>query len=217
MLTLIEETSDKHGLLKAFKPVKEIFKRAGQIRDAHINLQLSAQHNLKNETFENAQYKIITDGINEFKDKEEENLKTIKDCYKHIRKQLVPVKNNSVAAFYQKQLEQIAVTFTIASFGEEMHTNRKMIKVLIYNQKMAGKALNGSLSVNTEYLDKLQSTIGKWHDNVIAAQLFATPELNDKRFVTILNRKNVGVKRRITLLADDFLKKATTAEPAKQL
>ena len=216
MLTLIENTSDKRGLLKGFKPVKEIFKHAGQIRDAHINLQLSAQHNLKNAAFENAQRKIIADGTNEFRDKEEKYLKMIKDSYKHLKKQLMHVKNQSVAAYYQRQLEQIAVNLTVSGFGEEMHTNRKMIKILIYNQKMAAKALNGSLLVNNEYLNKLQSAIGEWHDNVNAAELFATPELHDKRFVTSINRKNAGVKRRITLLADDFLKKATTAESAKQ-
>jgi len=89
-----------------------------------------------------------------------------------------------------------------------MHTNRKLIKILVYNHKLADKALNGSVPFNTVYLDKLQAAIGEWHDNIIAAQLFSTPELNDKPVVTKINRKNASVKRTITLMTDDFLKKA---------
>src|SRR5579872_4755604 len=55
MLYLFEHTSRQHGIAKEFKPVRKIFKHAGQIRDAHINLQLSSRYVLKNESFEASQ------------------------------------------------------------------------------------------------------------------------------------------------------------------
>ena len=213
MLTLFESTSRRHGLLKDFKPVKNIFRSAGHIRDAHMNLQLSERYNLKNEAFELSQQKIIEDGIIEFRSNGKEFIKNLKNAHKQLIKQLPKVDNSSIADYYKKQLEQIAGNLVVTGFTEEMHTNRKLIKILVYNHKLADKALNGSLHLNAEYLDKLQETIGKWHDNIVAAQLFSSPELNDKPIVTRIKRLNTTVKRNITLLADDFLKKATEALP----
>jgi hypothetical protein len=93
-----------------------------------------------------------------------------------------------------------------------MHTNRKLIKILVYNHRLAGHALDGKIPFNVTYLDKLQETIGKWHDNLLAEQLFSLPELNDKPIVSKIKRVNSGVKRNITTLSDDFLKKATTID-----
>ncbi len=217
MLNLFESTSDYHRLMKHFKPVRKIFKTAGQIRDAHTNLQLGEQYELKNELFENGQQLIIEQGTNEFRQKRKEIVKTIKNAHKELKKQLFSVHNKSITDFYKKQLELIAVNFTVSGFTEDMHTNRKLIKILVYNHKIADKALNGSLPFNAEYLDKLQDAIGKWHDNIVAAELFSSPELNDKPVATKINRINAGVKRTISALADDFLKKATTIDGAISL
>ena len=211
MLSLFEDASGKPGLLRDFKPVKKIFKHAGVIREAHINLQLSERYELKNDVFESGQQKIMEEGTNEFKLKGKKFIKNLKASYANLRKQLPRVPDNSIAAYYKKQLHEIAVNFTVSGFSEDMHTNRKLIKILVYNHKLAEHALNGAVPFNTEYLDKLQGAIGEWHDNLVAAQLFSSPELNDKPVVTKINKKNAGIKRKISSLADDFFKKATTA------
>ena len=212
LLCFFEDTSNQSGLLKGFKPVRKIFKAAGHIRDAYTNLQLSESCAIKNEYFESGQKKIIEDGINEFRHNDKKFKRNIKNACKHLKKRLPGVENHSIADYYKKQLQQVAANLAVSGFTEGMHTNRKLIKILIYNHKLAEKALNGILPFNTTYLDKLQDTIGKWHDNFVAAQLFSSPELNDKPVVTRIKRKNAVIKRRINSLADDFLRKATTAE-----
>lgn len=212
MLIFFENTSKQHGLMKHFKPVKEIFKHAGQIRDAYMNLQLSEKYELKNEAFETSQQKTIDDGIEIFRQNDKKFIKTIKKAHNKLAKQLSKINNDSIAAYYRQQLEQISVNLAVSGFTEEMHTNRKLIKILVYNHKLADKALNGSLSFNTAYLDKLQGNIGEWHDNIVAEQLFSSPELNDKPVVSKIKKINANVKRRIRLIASDFLHKATTIE-----
>jgi len=214
MLTLFERASRQHGLLKNFKPVRKIFKHAGQIRDAHTNLQLSARFGVNNNAFQASQQQIIEEGTSDFRQKGEKYLKNIKASYKHIKKQLGRIDDNAIAAYYKRQLEQIAEALETPKFTDEMHNNRKLIKILVYNHKLANKALGGALLFNTEYLDRLQSRLGEWHDNVVAAQLFASPELNDKPVVTLINKINAGVKRAIKSLATDFMKKATAVEVA---
>lgn len=214
MLNLFERTSRQHGLLKKFKPVRKIFKYAGHIRDAHTNLQLSSRFELKNEAFESGQQEIIARGTNEFREKADEYLNDIKTSYKNLKKQLSRIDDSAIEAYYKRQLEQIAGNLETPTFTEEMHDNRKLIKILVYNHKLANKALDGSFRFNSGYLNELQSRLGEWHDNVVAAQLFASPELNDKPVVTLINKKNTSVKRAIKSLAADFMKKATAIEEA---
>ncbi|HZY36480.1 MAG TPA: CHAD domain-containing protein [Mucilaginibacter sp.] len=212
MLLLFENTSKENGLLKDFKPVRKIFQNAGNIRNAHINLQLSAQYELKNELFESSQQKIIEEGTVEFQSKGAEFVKNIKTAHKKLRKQLHKVNDSQVAAYYKALLDQIAANLAVSAFSEDMHTTRKLIKILVYNHKIAGHALDGKIGFNISYLDKLQETIGKWHDNLLAEQLFSLPELNDKPIITKIKRVNSGIKRNITTLAKNFLTKATTVE-----
>jgi CHAD domain-containing protein len=215
MLNLIEHTSHKQRLLKKFKPVRKIFKYAGHIRDAHTNLLLGDRYKLKNEVFETGQQKIITDGIVEFQLHGKKYLKNLKNSYKLLKKQLPKVGDDAITDFYKNQLEDISIKLQASNFDDEMHDNRKLIKILVYNQRLAGSALDGSLHLNAEYLDKLQKAIGDWHDNIVAAKLFSTPELNDLPVVKKINKKNAGVRLNITKLADNFFKKATETEVVK--
>ena len=212
MLFLFENTSKENGLLKHFKPVRKIFKYAGNIRDAHTNLELGERYQVKNEQFETGQHQKIEQGTLEFKSKSEEFVKNIKNAHKKLKKQLHKVDDTLIADYYKNQLNQIATNLAVSGFNEDMHTNRKLIKILVYNHKIAERSLNGSVPFNLAYLDKLQETIGKWHDNLLAEELFSLPELNDKPIVNKIKRVNSGIKRKISTLADDFLKKATTPD-----
>jgi CHAD domain-containing protein len=212
MLLLFDNTSKEPSLLKNFKPVRKIFKYAGNIRNAHVNLELSERYQLKNELFESGQQRIIEEGTTEFKIKGAAFFKDIKSAHKKLKKHLHGVDNKLIAGYYQKQLHEISTNLAVSGFNEDMHTNRKLIKILVYNHKIAGGSLNGSISCNVAYLDKLQEAIGKWHDNLLAEELFSLPELNDKPIVTKIRKLNAGFKRKIANLADDFLKKATTID-----
>ncbi|MDP9046757.1 MAG: CHAD domain-containing protein [Bacteroidota bacterium] len=212
MLYLFEHTSRQYGLLKKFKPVRKIFKHAGQIRDAYTNLQLSSRYELKNEAFEASQQKIIEEEINAFRENAKKYIKSINNAYKQIKKQLPHIDNSLIVEFYKKQLEQVAASLELLKFNEEMHNNRKLIKILMYNRKLADKSLDGLLTFNAAYFDQLQTNLGDWHDNVVAAELFASREVNDKPVAALIRKKNNTIKRRIRALSVDFMTKATTPE-----
>lgn len=208
LVTLIDGSNSESKLMDIFKPLKKIFRTAGVIRDAHINLQLGARYNFKNEVFEAHQQLIIEQGVNDFLGKGKKFGKILKSVYKDLKKQISNVGDKLIAAYYKKQLEQIDVNFTVSGFNEDMHTNRKLIKILIYNYKLASKPLSNELQIDIGYLDELQEALGQWHDNVVAAELFSSPELNDKVIVKQINKINGSVKRKIKQLSKDFLIKA---------
>lgn len=209
LINLLENADSQTTLNKLFKPVAKLFKKAGKVREAYVNLLLTEQFKINNQIFELEQQKIIDEGIESFRLDGKKFLKDIKEAHKLLTKSLPKIKNSTIAAYYKNQLEQIAKNLEFISFSEEMHQNRKQIKLLVYNHKLVKNALTKQLYLNEEYLDKLQETIGKWHDNVIAAQLFSSTELNEANVVKLINRKNAPVKKSIKSMATDFIKKAT--------
>ncbi|CAN5446850.1 hypothetical protein BH09BAC6_BH09BAC6_04520 [soil metagenome] len=214
MLSLFEIASRQHGLVAGFKPVKKIFKAAGNIREAYTNLQLGARFNFKNDAFEAWQRRIMEEGTKVFTDSGKHFLKQVKDTRKAIKRHLRPIDDSLISEFYKMQLEQIANELMVPQFTESMHSNRKKIKTLLYNHKLADNVLTPSLFFNNVYMDTLQDSIGEWHDNIVIAEMLASPELNDKPLIAKIKRQNVKVKHKIIKLADNFWKKATTLETA---
>src|ERR1700684_3788915 len=59
MLTLIETVTHSKKLHKLFKPVRKVFKHAGEIRNAQINIELAHKYQLHNEKFESDQHQTM--------------------------------------------------------------------------------------------------------------------------------------------------------------
>jgi CHAD domain-containing protein len=209
LLTLLDSVSAKNKLSKDFRPVRKIFKHCGDIRNAYINLQLGVRYQFKNQGFIDKQLYIIENGTFEIKKQGKAYLKIMKQTHDTLEKDLVSVSDNEINEFYKTQLEQIARALTDLQFNDDLHGCRKQIKNLLYNRKIAGKALEGKLQVNNDYLDKLQGSIGDWHDNILAIELFSSPEVDDKPVVTKLKRQNTRLKKSIAVLSKNFWKRAT--------
>lgn len=212
MIILMEYANKGSALGNVFKPVAKVFKIAGKVREAHINLSLTARYKIINEPFEAGQNQIITEGLKKMRLNANDTFKNIKDVYKQIKKRLPKIKDGFVTAFYRNHLNQLSKQLESPKFTEEMHQNRKLIKLLIYNNRLTATALYNQIKLNAEYLDKLQNAIGEWHDNLVAAQLFSTGQVINAGVVKVINRKSSAIKKTIKSLAADFIKKATLAE-----
>jgi CHAD domain-containing protein len=208
LLVLLDAASPKNRLSKDFKPVKSIFKHCGVIREAYINLQLSANYGLKNEEFILEQVNAMERGIKEFGESSKRYFKTIKVVHKKLEESLGTIDDDSINEFYKTQLEQIAQLLGAAQFDDRLHDCRKKVKILLYNRKIAAKALEGALNVDNGYLDKLQGRIGDWHDNTLAMELFSALESIDKAIITRIKKEDTRLKKSINTLAHNFWQKA---------
>ena len=211
MLTMLDAYT-KHQLLKDFKPVKKIFKQGGAIRDAYLHLKAAEHYKLDNEQFKISQQSIVDDGIQQFKLQKAEYTKTVKKAYSIIERSIEPISNKDIVDFYKTELTLISAALEVVAFDDTLHRCRRQIKILMYNLKFTAKALEGKLQVNEKYLNQLQTAIGNWHDNVLAIELFSSPELNEKAIVTKLKRQNTRLKKSIITLSVDFYAKVTTVE-----
>jgi len=211
-LLLVDHTLPHSKLSKIFKPIRQIFKDGGKIREAYINLQLSSKYELKNEDFILQQVNEMDKDIKAFMDNSKNYMKTVRLVHKELEAGLKEVKGERISEFYKNQLEQIALTLSSLEFNEGLHDCRKKIKTLMYNRKIAQKALESSLQLDNDYLDKLQDHIGEWHDSLLAIVLFSAQGISAKPVVTKIKRQNTMQRKSISNLAGDFWKKATLAD-----
>jgi len=97
LLRLLESGPGNKKLLKDFRPVKEIFKKAGHIRNAQINLQLSARFEMKDEDFLKAQRQVIEDGLSEFQAKGRKYTKRLKKARTRITRHIHHLNEHLIA------------------------------------------------------------------------------------------------------------------------
>ena len=212
MLQLFNAASPKKQLLKDFKPVRQIFKHCGRIREAHINIQLGIRYQFTNEEFLLGKLHEIEKTTGEIRSLEKKYSKAIRSAYQNIVHGLKQLSDKTVVSFYKTEIEQISVSMANLQFDDGLHTSRKHIKTLMYNRKIARKALeNKELNISDDYLNKLQDMIGEWHDNILALHLFSAPEINSKPVIAKIKKRNTHFKASIAALAKDFEKKAISA------
>lgn len=210
-LLLVDHTLPHSRLLKTFKPIRQIFKDGGKIREAYLNLQLSSKYGLQNDDFILQQVNSMDKDIKAFMDNSKHYMKTVRAVHTRIEDGLKAVEGEHISEFYKSQLEQITVALNNLEFNEGLHECRKRIKTLLYNRKIAAGALESSLRIDNDYLDKLQEGIGQWHDNLLAIALFSAPGVNAKNVVAKIKRQNTRQRKSISNLAAHFWKKATFA------
>ena len=210
---MLSDSTDHPNLSTHFKSVKKIFKEAGEIRNAYMNQELAKAHQTGSNDFMSSQQQLQLDATTRFKSMRIKHLKKIRNAHEIIKGKIRSISDVHTSMFYQNLLHQISGALANLKFNEALHDCRKQVKVLIYNHKLAHTAL--AIGFNEDYLQKVQTAIGDWHDNVLAIQLYS----GDKAMVTNLKKEGIKLKRSVTTLTKDFFDRATTVVelPVEQL
>jgi CHAD domain-containing protein len=149
-------------LHKQKNTIREIFQHAGMIREADLNLEMMKQFHINQPAVKTRAQKTLKNEPDRFCAEVEHYGEIIQDACSDLKKQLSPIKGRKIKHWVSRQLKKIAVIIET----DQLHATRKRIKNLVYIH-----ALYPKLPLNTEYLDQLQDTIGKWHDAEVAIGL----------------------------------------------
>ena len=206
--TLAESVKNGQGIIKPFKPVRKVFKQAGEIRNAYINTQLGKSQQATQMDFINGQEQIMNALAGQFKAEGQQHLATLAKVKPKLKKRIPKVPNLHIRLYYQQQLEHIAAGLQQHQFGEDLHACRKQIKMLIYNYHLVKPKLEQPF--NQEYLEQVQTVIGNWHDNQVATDLFAAEAMQDEKAKTLLKKQAVALKKEVARLLKGFYERATT-------
>lgn len=214
LLTLYASEPENKALLHKFKPVKTVFKAAGDIRNAHINLQLGEKHQLQNPSFGQQQLQLLQQSTQGFKSHGKSYLKQLKKAHIALQNNLHKLQGKTIRGFYKEKQDQIDAFFTTPTFDEAMHTVRKNLKLLIYNQRVSAKALQGKVQINTNYLNQFQDKIGQWHDHILTIEVLSATDQFNNQAISKLKNSNAALELEILELAASFHEKVSAAEDA---
>lgn len=164
LLKLQEFKNPKTKTIYFFRPIRKIFKKAGLIREAQLNLENLESFQIQDEKMklrlQNIVQKQTKDFLSKIGDFEDQINKSLKKTLKRIE----PIKEEKGLDFYRFHLNLAAKKLKRKLLVNHLHESRKSLKVLIHLHELPSFDQIGDLKINWPYLDLLQDKIGKWHD-----------------------------------------------------
>jgi CHAD domain-containing protein len=194
--TLIEETAGAGQLRKDLRPIKNTYQLSGKVRDSYLHIELGKNVGASSD-FLSEEKSSLKKASRKLRKGRTHHLKTLRRSKKVMLKHARGAKNREINLFYMSELHAIHGCLNSSNEVEELHGCRKRLKVLIYNLPLVSSILK--LPINEDYLQQVQTAIGDWHDNVLAAEQF--PELNKNSKTLYRNAKQ---------LVKDFYERATS-------
>lgn len=207
-LIILADSATKEPVLeKQFKPVRKIFKQAGEIRNAYINQQLG--ETVHESAFIQEQQQIMETSTLVFNADRDQHRIWLRKTRRRLIKRIRSVSKLHLTLYYRQQLEIIAADLSQLRFGEELHTSRKQLKVLLYNYPLVSHELD--MPFNAAYLDQVQEAIGNWHDNQLAVTLLSSQKTDDNHeLFNRLEKQAAKLKKQLAKLTMNFREQATT-------
>ncbi|SDP96982.1 CHAD domain-containing protein [Mucilaginibacter sp. OK268] len=203
---LSDRLSPHPHMNKKFKPVKKIFKRAGELRNTFIQLKLTNRSKTNKRIYPDLQ---TEKAVRKFRENSGKYLKKIKNAHRKLKRNIRSIKQIAVYRFYQNQVREIAGLLSPLQFNEKLHECRKRIKVLLYNYQPV--LATPGIVLNEDYLDRLQEAIGNWHDYQLSIPPLPGGHTAGETTADVVNELQLTLKENIIDLSQDFYHRATTA------
>ncbi|MCL6260604.1 CHAD domain-containing protein [Aquiflexum sp. TKW24L] len=150
--------------IQHFKPVRKIFKKAGLIREAQLNLQNIDLIRVEDEKIRLLLQTNIEEGIKIFLSNTTDFGSKLEKSGKKTLKKIKEIPDKKVLAFYRTQLQKASKNFKRKLFINHLHESRKSLKVLSHIHEILPNNLFEELQINWVYVELLQQKIGNWHD-----------------------------------------------------
>jgi len=190
---------------KKLRPITDIFKKAGEIRTARLNLATLKKYHIRATAFRRGQLAISENAAQQFNTSAERYTHVIKSTCDVVRNDCCDISNKKIREFYSKKIELLSLFFTEKFDEQKLHERRKIIKRLVYAESLLPDKLKGELAINIPYLDTLQDIIGKWHDALVIIDLLNNAGTGAQK-TALLVRQKEGLLQAVKLLANHFEK-----------
>lgn len=182
---------------------KGVFRQAGMIRTAQLNLEFIKEYQLKSRPFKNNQESIVLVQSQQFSSSVNAYRKIIRKNIDAIAKRLKPLHDKCIILWYNKNIAALTQVFEKLDTGE-LHVGRKTIKDLLHVYAMLDKNIHSSLKLNIEYLEQLQEAVGKWHDVDDTYTMLTGARLRNKKVLGIFEKEIAKTLAAIKSLAANF-------------
>jgi CHAD domain-containing protein len=192
VINLVKENEKKFKAHNQFKPLRAIFREAGDIRQPEVMLQLLLKYGVTN---------ISKDGLldagrnfeNEFVSHIPEFTKTCKKSRKELIRQARKINHKKIIKSIDNFKRRLQKALTNKIRFELIHKTRKLIKQVLYLSDIHGDIKKRE----RKFFDELQELIGAVHDKQMLMILLRKPR-NQKALVDL----NTALKADKKLIID---------------
>ena len=200
ILGLLNASEKQFKAHKNFIPFRNIFRKAGKIRDADVHEHLLRNHEMDKDhctigdVSRQKQFISFASNIQSF-------IKTVKRQRNKLEPDLKRVKKNDLSRYLRKQQEEIKSQLFPRPKMRYIHKTRKAVKEVVYLSEP-----NGSLTSNEiNFYDKIQKKIGELHDKQVLLQLLKRQNDQDRKTkCEVTKTECLSDKKEISHLAIDF-------------
>jgi len=140
---------------KHYKPLRNIFRKAGDIRKADVMRELLLQYTVIKKPVASSSVK----SIKKFEENLSGYLKDIKKQKRIILKEVCKIKSRTYKSYLQKKNEALNEFLAKSIEEKDLHFLRKLVKEVIY----LSSATKEKTKINT-FLLEIELLIGNWHD-----------------------------------------------------
>lgn len=199
--SLIDTTDAKIEIRNELKPLKETYQLSGEVRDSHLHIELAKTLPEADKKYLSGEKRTLKKAARKLRKDRPHHFRMLRRAKTRFLKHIPKVKDKKVREFYEEELHGIAACLILSKEVEQIHGCRKRLKILLYNFPLAKGALG--FPFNEDYLQQVQTAIGDWHDQVLAADQF--PELKGKSQLML---------KKVKTITKNFHARATTTSKA---
>lgn len=202
LFALVNACNPDSDLIIESKHLARLFKEAGKIRTADLNISLMNKYGFTDEALQREQYELLDRLVLIFKLDLDTKIRKLRKSLRKIRTKLFDIKNDAVVAFCNDLISSEIQFFSGTYHNSGLHENRKKIRHLLTALKLLNKRRTDQLRVNVEYLYNLQLQIGEWHDLLMFATNFNGAGIENE---LLLQNLNVQVNSKMSGINDMVL------------
>ena len=163
--------------------------------------------------FINEQQRIIDEGTVAFCLAAHRYRQAVHQLQNHLEAGTSDIRPQKVRSLFTERLRKLSVFFSAPALDTEvLHNIRKETKELMYMYALLPPALAASLHINKDYLDRLQHSLGTWHDNTVTLSLLQGFSHTDPVLLEKLQQADATLLQEIKNLTTGFGQKIRTVD-----
>lgn len=214
VIRLLDYIGGNKKIKKAYKPLKQVFKEAGEVRSSYIILRLLGKYDMKNTPIARNKKKELETLSHHFIAQKESYSDLVDEAEHVITQHADKIGRKALEAYIQLGLHKVAMCLQAAPGSEKLHEMRGIIKTIEYSVSLLKHNQDHFPGPNIAYLDRMQSCMGQWHDADSVIQVTADSRLS-ARVKGQVSKESARLYQKTLSLAHNFMDKAFT--PAHKL
>jgi CHAD domain-containing protein len=189
--------------IKYFTPIRKIFRQAGLIREAQLNLENLDSIQIQDEKMRHLLQITVEKETKTFLFKARHFGDHLKKSVEKTLKKVETMPDKAISDFFRNHLQLASKNLKRKLFINHLHESRKSLKVLIHLHELSPNYQTGELQLNWPYLDLFQDKIGKWHD-MHRTELWMKKSKANKSSLKVIHAKLQEQLAEIRELKKDF-------------